>query len=314
MPVPECQAASASVSEVRLEAMIVKVFGDESADQAGARVFAVCGVIGVEDEWAAAKEAWTNRTGGKEFHAAECESEYAYDPRSAEHQENLNLYRDLTQVIARSTLDGIGVALDLGAHRELFGESLLDLGYYRCLAEVLDLLTAWAKNNNECCRPEETVMLEFTFDNRIQSNGNAGNLYSTFINQPELKEIVESTLDSKISFDCRINPRIQIADLLAHETMKELDRLITRNPPVQRRSYQALNETDRFTFLYRDRGYCQEWKANREKIEADSGMNASDYVDWMIETGRVQDGKVHDNWTNRFLYQDWRNRLKSRNA
>ena len=303
--------------QLELEAMILSVFGDESADQSAKRVFAVSGVIGSEEEWNSTKQEWVIRTGGKDFHAALCETEYANDPDKTKHEENLKLYADLTKILAGSPLAGIGVALDLSAHRDFFGESLIDLGYYHCLAHVLDQLTILAQRFNEQIKSsdypsDEPVKLEFTFDNRIQSNGNVGNLYATFINQPEFADNIESLLGSKISFDCRTNPRIQIADLLARETMKELDRCITGEPPISRRSYQALEETNKFIFLYRDREFCQQWRENKEAIEAHYGMNVKDYVDWLIDNRRAQNGRVHDNWTNRFEYFAWKDRLRGK--
>jgi len=293
--------------------MILSVFGDESADQTNQRVFAVSGVMGNDDEWQVTKEAWLERTGGKIFHAAECETEYANDPDKAKHHENLKLYKDLCQILAKSPLTGIGVALDLAAHREFFGESLNDIGYYKCLTDVLWQLTLLAENFNAKIptsdHPEdEPVKLAFTFDSRIQSNGNVGTLYAGFINQPEFATNIESLLGSKISFDCRTNPRIQIADLLVRETMKELDRRITGHFPCSRLSYQALEETQKFIFLYRDREFCKQWREHKEEIEAHYGMSPRDYVNWLIDTGRVQNRGVHDNWGNRFEYLAYKNK------
>jgi hypothetical protein len=53
---------------------------------------------------------------------------------------------------------------------------------------------------------DEPVTLEFTFDHRIESEGNVGGLYAAFINQPQWAN--EAVFGTKISFDCRTNPRI----------------------------------------------------------------------------------------------------------
>lgn len=293
--------------------MILRVFGDESADQTKQRVFAASGVVGSDDEWNVTTQAWVGRTCGKVFHAAECEAEHTNGTDRTKHQENLDFYKDLTQILANSPLSGIGVALDMRTHRDLFGEGLSDLGYYKCLSDVLEHLTILAQRFNEQIPTsdhpnDEPVKLEFTLDSRIQSNGNVGALYSAFGSQPELKGNVESLLGSHISFDCRTNPRIQIADLLARETMKELDRRITGKPPKPRRSYEVLSDTKKFTFLYRDRDYCRQWWENKRAIESHFDMSAMDYVKWLIDTGRVQNGKVHDNWTNRFQYFCWKSK------
>ncbi len=48
-------------------AVLLSVFGDESYDRAKVRVFAVVGLFGSEEDWAALKERWLERTGGKSF-------------------------------------------------------------------------------------------------------------------------------------------------------------------------------------------------------------------------------------------------------
>jgi len=294
-------------------AMILSVFGDESADETMQRVFAISGVVGSEREWELAVKAWTERTRGREFHAKECETEYAYDPDRTKHKENLALYKDLTQILAKSYLAGVCIALDLTSRREVFGDALADMEYYKCLADVLNELTIMANKFNEQIasseHPEdEPVSLEFTFDHRKQSEGNAGTLYSAFINQPEWADTY--LLGTKISFDCRTNPRIQMADLLARESMKDLDRSVgeARKP---RDSFRALKETGKFVFIQRDRAYFQEWHDRMSQLKAESGMNEQDYVNWLIETGRVQDGRVHDNWGNRFQYYVWSDNRKA---
>src|SRR5690348_11631252 len=128
--------------------MILRVFGDESADQTKQRVFAVSGIVGNDYEWRVAVQAWVNRTGGRVFHAAECEAKHVNGSDRTKHRGNLDLYKDLTQILAKSPLSGIGVALDLRAHRDFFGESLNDLGYYKCLSDVLEQLTLLAQKFN----------------------------------------------------------------------------------------------------------------------------------------------------------------------
>jgi hypothetical protein len=299
-------AALRQLSALKVEIMILSVFGDESSDETKQRVWAVSGIVGTDGEWEIAKQAWLERTGGKVFHAAECETDYANHPDPTKHKANLDLYRELTQLLVNGPLAGISYALNLVAYRQCFGEGLSDIGYYKCLADVVNQTAILAKKFNDNIpnpdHPEdEAVTLEFTFDNRLESAGNAGSLYSAFINQPEWVND-GAMFGTKISFDCRTNPRIQMADLFARESMKEVDRLLTGVPPKQRRSYQALKDSGKFIFAVRDQEYFDEWKCMRPQIEADTGMTAESYVNWLIETGRVQDGKVHDNFTNRCTY------------
>ena len=54
---------------------MLTVFGDESSDETGSRVFAVAGVIGRQEEWDELEKVWLKRTGGVIFHAADCDSD-----------------------------------------------------------------------------------------------------------------------------------------------------------------------------------------------------------------------------------------------
>jgi hypothetical protein len=195
--------------------MIFSVFGDESADEAKQRVFAVSGVIGNAEEWEKTEEEWTHRTEGEDFHATDCEYEKKFD-----------LYRDLAQILATSGVAGLAVSLDLIAFRELLPTALPDAGYYQCLSKVISSHTGNAQQWNErvdatldCGDPK--IQLEFTFDHRIESEVNAGSLYSSFLNQPEWKDS-QLFATQQISFDSRKNPRVQMADMVAREAMKDL--------------------------------------------------------------------------------------------
>jgi hypothetical protein len=84
------------------------IFGDESADETGRRVFAVAGLMGTEEQWDGLVEKWIIATGGKEFHAAEWETEHANDPDTDKHKTNCRIYADLTQLVARGGLHGGG--------------------------------------------------------------------------------------------------------------------------------------------------------------------------------------------------------------
>jgi hypothetical protein len=96
-----------------------------------------------------------------------------------------------------------------------------------------------------------------------------------------------------------------MADLLAREAMKELDRKVTAARPNPRRSYQALEAVDKFRFLERDRAYCEEWRQMMEPLMAENSMTPAGYQQWLTEKGRVQNGRPHDNWNNRIQYFAW---------
>jgi hypothetical protein len=271
--------------------MVLSVFGDESSDQKQERVFAVSGVCGSSDEWEKAVAGWVAITKGEEFHAADWEMAGQFKE-----------YMELAEFIGSCGLiAGFSVALDLVAFTEVFAAPLRDTGYYQCFTKVMEIHASntlqW--NDRVRCDPsfrEPPIELEFTFDHRKVSEGNAGTLYTAFINLPEWKDA--SILSSKVSFDCRTNPRIQIADLVAREAMKELDRKICDPSQRQREPYLSLERREAFRFIELRKQYC----LALQDLTESSGEEPR-YWDWLRRTGRVQNGKLHDNFGNRFQYQ-----------
>jgi len=269
--------------------MILSVFGDESSDGRQERVFAVSGVCGSAAEWNRAIEEWEEITKGEEFHAADWEA-------AGRHE----VYCSLAEVIGKGTVAGISVSLDLVSFSEIFPNHPRDTGYYQCFSKVLEThafnTAKWNKRvaaDPSCGDP--SLELEFTFDRRKPSEGNAGTLYSAFKNQPEWKNA--DILSGKVSFDCRTNPRIQIADLVAREAMKELDRKISKPHQEKRKQLVALEHLGAFKFVELDRDYCLRLREQVQKSGDEPG-----YWEWLRRTGRVQNGKPHDNYGNRFNY------------
>lgn len=115
--------------------MELKAYGDESHDETKSRVFAVAALIGPEDVWQAAENAWIIVNEGRAFHAAECESEFAHHPDRSLHKQNQARYATLSQILARSGLAGIGVGIDLGAYNEVFPGVPGEFAYLKCLLD-----------------------------------------------------------------------------------------------------------------------------------------------------------------------------------
>lgn len=82
-----------------------------------------------------------------------------------------------------------------------------------------------------------------------------------------------------------------MADLLAREAMKEMDRKITNSPRPQRRSFQALEATDKFRFIERDREYCKLWHGMMDELMSQNGMSHEGFLKWLSDSGRVRDGE-----------------------
>lgn len=286
--------ASAAKRQDPIEAIVLSAFGDDSADETKQRVFAVATVIGTETAWQRVERDWLARTGGKIFHATDCESEFANDSDRSKHRANLELYADLSIMLAESELFGYGVALDLAAHRECFPCVPADVGYYKCFTEAI-------RRTAEAIAPygEE---IEYTFDRRQESEYNAGALYGTLVNQPEWKASV--FMRSKISFDSSKNPRIQMADLVARESMKLLDNEIgpIKRPP--RKSVIALAKSEGFYFEILGRQYCASWREHVSEhmsdMQSGGGIFDPSYIEW-LKANRL----LHDNMSNRFRYFAW---------
>ena len=298
----------------RVGIIVLSVFGDESADETKQRVFAVAALIGSEEAWDALVNKWHERTGGKEFHAAECETEYANDPDLEKHKQNLLLYADLTQLIVSSGLHGVGVALDLASQRESFPGMAEDFGYYHCFMHVVASLMEEAELLNDESGIRDQVT--FTFDHRQQSEYNSGVLYDWMVNSVEWKHH-NLFMDTKISFESRKNQRIQAADLFARETMKYLDNMVAPKRRPIRRSMEAIIACgDRFRFFLFDRQWEVERRRCADNLEGlkrflglpDPDEARPSYWTWL------QANRLQDNLSNRFRYLVWQDTASLRKA
>jgi hypothetical protein len=99
-----------------------------------------------------------------------------------------------------------------------------------------------------------------------------------------------------------------MADLLAREAMKELDRKLTGIPAHQRRSYEALDKAElwgakKFIFVEYGEDYCAQW---RDLVNSPQGQSDSrEYEKWLVDTGCVQNGHTHDTIANRARFHNW---------
>lgn len=266
------------------------VFGDESADESHSRVFAVSGIFGSESDWHSLKEAWIDRTGGRIFHAVDCETNQG-DFAVTSETENKTLYKDLTQLLCRSKLMGCSHAVDLSGWRNAFPGTLdagSDISYYTCFRNVVQECGDLALLSI----PQEKV--EFTFDQRPESNYNAGILYDYMA---KLKSWPASSyLQEKISFASRKYVGIQAADLIARETMKHLDNIVGPVARPTRRSYTALSETKRFKFSFFNEQWFADFRRDFPNVASSSGVDFKEYQTWLDECGLI------DNISNRHRY------------
>lgn len=263
-------------------------FGDESHDERSERVFAVAGVLGTREEWDSFEIAWRHRTGGRIFHAADCEADLG-DYAGIGHDQNLKLYADLTKLLAKSNLMGHAAVVSLKEYHAAFPSDFSDEPYFWCFGDVIRALGGIAFLSV----PQQ--MIEFTFDHALDQEYNAGILYDFIVHKSDSP--LRPFLTPKISFAGRDIVGIQVADLVVHEAMKNLDNQIG---PVKRRvrqSIKALHATRRFTFVDYRKGGFEALKQSIAKMDI-PGATLPEYRTWLSTN------KFQDCMTNRIRYLD----------
>jgi hypothetical protein len=269
---------------------MLSVFGDDSADETKQRVFAIGAVIASESQWKALESRWIERTDGIPFHATDCDSDNGAYAESS-HQENKTLYKDLITILAESEAWGYGAAVDLAGHREFFPGVPQEMDYHFCFTRVVNFLTRFTGE-----RFAQTV--KFSFDNRIETNFNAGLIYSQAMADETFP--YREYMHDEVSFLCsRKNLRIQIGDLFAREIMKHLDNMVGPVKRPERKSMSALIATKRFGGDFYAREYFQDKLKRWPELEKKAGFTIQDYWDWLTKRN------MQDSITNRFMFTAW---------
>lgn len=273
--------------------MVLSVFGDESADETSERVFAISGLFGAEDEWRAAEESWLALTKGEVFHAADWERNGRKDE-----------YKQLALALAASPVAGVAYAIDLVGFRAVYPETLREAPYLKCFARLIKDAAWNAEVFNASVPPPQNISkLEFTFDNRRETKYSAARLYSNMLEEPNWSP--SALLASKVSFECRTNPRIQMADMIARECMKDLDRQVGPTKFRERLSKVELGRNNHFRFFALRR---EDFTRERESFAAleKDGFSEAAYGEWLREKG------AQDTWDSRSLFHEVFDGWKSR--
>ena len=257
---------------------MLQVFGDESHDPKNERVFAVAALFGTEDQWGELRGRWKDRLGDRVFHATDCETDHG-DFAESDHADNLKLYADLAKILAESRLLGFGSAMDLAGYHEFFGDAPDDIPYYRCFRDVVFQCGRWAK----WAIPADEV--EFHFDQRMESDYNAGLLYGHIASLTEWD--CSLFLRKELKIASRADIGIQAADLYAREVMKHLDNTVGPVPRPMRRSFQALRATNRFGCDLHLRDFFQDFKSKFDEVAAKVGMSRGLYSQWLQKNGQA---------------------------
>jgi hypothetical protein len=251
------------------------VYGDESMDETHERVCAAAAVVGTEHQWAELESKWIHRTKGITFHAKDCESDQG-DYKGIDHKENLALYRDLATMLAGSGLCGFGSAMDLKEQKVIFPTFPEHWSYYKVVVDVVEFMKNCARDNNE--------IAEIMFDNRKESEFNFSSVYANLREEnPEWKE----HLASKVSFESsQQNPRIQVADLVAREVMKDLDNLIGPKKRKPRSAWNALRDTGRFLAYNYSKDWFRDLQQDIPNLVQREGFARADYDVWLKKRSR----------------------------
>lgn len=275
-------------------AVMLTVFGDESFDKTGQRVYAVAGLLGTQEEWDNLGATWLKRTKGVIFHATDCEANRG-DFKGVPHKQNLNLYKDLVQILANSGILGFAVAIDVKGYREIVpGAVLAEAPYFHGFTRVVVYLTGLAKYYI----PPEWI--QFVFHQNINTQYNAGYLFNFLVIREKWKDYTSSVVDP-VAFSSSKAVGIQAAGLLAREAMKDFENVVW--PSRQRRiSMLALIKSKRFTFDYWDRKSFEDFKEKLISLD-ESNENQKQYEQSLV------DQNCNDNAENRirFLFHlEWK--------
>ena len=247
------------------------VYGDESMDGGQQRVCAVAGVIGSEEEWTRVESLWADRTDGTPFHAKDCEADRGvYGGRP--HAENLELYKDLTTILAESSLSGFAAVSDLQAERRY--HPTLPMLYLREFSLLIDAMQFFAGERREVAK--------LCFDSRLETNFNATKMYAQALEYLDWKE----RLHAELSFDSSSSSRrLQVADLFAHEAMKFVDNELLQEKRPTRKSWLALEKTGRFEVRGFLEPFFAEEKACWNNINQ-NGARFAEYLEWLAQENR----------------------------
>jgi len=262
----------------RLVISMLTVYGDDSSDARGVRTFSVAGILGTQDEWDALKLVWVKRTGGKIFHATDCESGHG-EYKDIPYDERFKEYKDLTKILAQTKMIGLGFAMDIDGYKTFMPDPHENGPYYHCFSGVVMGLAETAYFHV----PQQTVKFIFDINHKVKYN--TAFLYENYLTNIEDWKY-SSYLEDELGFATSKTIGIQVADLFAHETMKHFDNQSALNQPHIRESLNALFDTDRFKCFFYTKEYCQNFRNKYDALERGAGQVGAiskNYKKWLSE-------------------------------
>jgi len=258
-------------------------FGDESHDQKMNRFYAVSVIVGTQEEWDNLAISWNKRIKGIAFHASDCDSDLNKYQNNT-HEENKQLYCDLTNMLAETKLVGYGTAIDIESFRSYFPERADDIPYL-CFHFVIGHFVRIASR----LTPQEKI--SFTFDINTKTNPGTAALYQWLISLPEWQDQYAKCIDSVTFATDEDRVEIQAADLYSREIMKYYDEYCTGKRDL-RKSIQALFDTGRYKCDLMDRKFIENWKNECDSAEVSNDL----YNEWLLKN------RLKDNAPNRYKF------------
>ena len=259
----------------RIVITMYTVYGDESHDSKEKEIYVVDGLVGSQERWDDFEIRWKERTGGKIFHAADCESDRG-DFKNTPHIENQALYKDLTGIIADSNLIGYGAAIDINAYNSAFPEIVSGYSYLFCFRVVIEHFG----NVAGILIPRDRLKFNFHINPQIEHTAAA--MYQLYRDSDELK--YAPFLD-EISYVSMNHVGVQAADLFAREVLKWAKIYASVNKRRIRKSLARLVQTGRFKMEFFVDEYFQDYKQKIPAIETVAGLTQKDYEQWLLEEG-----------------------------
>jgi hypothetical protein len=250
-------------------------YGDESRDPSKKRVYAVAGAFAHQDEWDKLELEWSARLGGLTFHASDCECDKG-DFGKFTHTENQTLYRDLVGIIGRHKVNGHGVAINVADYSSCFPYDEEHAPYVWGFGDVIQISSELAYLSI----PSGEVKI--TFDNNQELQFSASEMYRYLLESKRLK--TRGNLFGEVAFACRRTVGIQVADLIARETMKHLDNKIGPVYRAVRLSMSALMKNDKVRFFHLDKSHFQD-AVNNFPASMESVSTRAAYSQWLRAKG-----------------------------
>ena len=267
---------------------MVSIFGDESADSSSERVYALAALHGTDEEWERLRTRWRERTGGKVFHSADCESGYG-DFRGMHEDERHKLHLDLTQILAENGLIGWGAAIDLKGCAKVFPDTLPNHNPGSALLRTMVFHIDRVLLNY----PSEH--LKIAFDRNQKMEYNARQIFQYLADDSETASKVR--LPSAPEFVTRDEIGVQAADIWVRELMKFMDGSLAKGDDYKPRpQWNILMGSGRFggDLLFGE--MFQSMKDQMSVLEEKTGMSGDNYRFWLRQKKR------QDNQSNRLDY------------